>query len=186
MAGFLSPSLDAVNVHTARTRRVRYRATAMTGDKRRGPRTLATDEADRVRAAIAKMLESASSQRDLARRLGCSGQAVSRVLLGEAPGQTLARQVAEALDIPLERLLRGGELDLSEPPTKRFGSLPGWAEAEAAARVRYRHVPDEAWKAVANLRGPRAPDVITPEVVAQIASAFAMALAPHSEEPDPD
>ena len=156
-------------------------------EKRRGPRTLAPDEAQRVKEAIERLLAKATSQRELARQLGCSPQAISRVTLGQDPGQTIARQVADALGIPLERLLRGDAADLSDTSLEpRFGALAGWTAAEAEARRRYRHIPEAAWQAVANLRGAAVPTRVTADWIAQLASVYAMALRGEGEDVDPD
>lgn len=156
-------------------------------DKRRiGTRALVSEEADRVKEALVRLLAEAGTQRELARRVGVTPQAISRVLTGGDSGPALARKVADAMGVPLELLLRGdtsGESGVLEP---RFGNLSGWAEAEAEARRRFRHVPSEAFDAVRDLRGARTPDVVTSEWIGQMAGTYAMALRGEGEDVDPD
>lgn len=154
---------------------------------RQASNALTKAESDRVRAALERLWREAGTQRELGRRLGVTPQAISRVIQGQGAGVTLARKVAEALGISMEALLGGSEADVSDAVMEpRFANLSGWAEMEAEARRRFRHVPAEAFEAVRNLRGARVPDVVTAEWIGQLASTYAMALRGEGEDVDPD
>lgn len=142
---------------------------------RKGPRSLSADESRRVRDAVDRLMREAGTQTELARRLGVSSQAISRVRKGEAPGVTIARRIAEATGEPIEKLL-GGSSREDQPLEPRLSSLTGWDEAEAEARRRFRYLPESAWKAVRNLRTAYPPKVLTADWIASIASDWARAM----------
>jgi transcriptional regulator with XRE-family HTH domain len=70
-------------------------------------RSLAGEEAERVRDAIRRLVSSAGTQTAAAKQLSVTQQTISDVLKGKAPGVALARRVAEALGVPLDALLAG-------------------------------------------------------------------------------
>lgn len=143
--------------------------------KRQGPRSLSPEESARIRTIVERLVEEAGTQSELARRLGVSSQAISRVMKGEQAGVTLARRIADATGTRIEHLL-GGEAGGEERMEPRLSSLVGWDAAEAEARRRFRFVPDSAWDAVRNLRTAQPPRVITADWIGSIASDWARAM----------
>ena len=136
-------------------------------------KSLRPEERQRVRAALERLLADAGGvQRELARRLGVTQQSVSRVVSqGAEPGMPLARACAEALGISLHELLTG-EAPPPSDPSPPVGTLPGWTEAEAAARAAHPWIPAAAWDLTRQVRLPYAP-----KISAEWAAALAMDVA---------
>lgn len=152
-------------------------------DDRRRQTALAPGEDERVRAALARIVREAGSQAEASRRLGYTQQQVSRVMRGIPAGRSFAERIAEHLGTTFAELV-GRTAAARHRPV--FSSLPGWEEAEAEARRRWRHVPAAAFDAVRGLSGAAVPTHVTPEWIAQLASVYAMALRGEGEDVDPD
>ena len=139
---------------------------------------LAPDERRRVRAALDRLLADADGvQRELSRRLGVSHTTISHVYDTDAPrppGMTVARACADALGISLHELLTG-EAPPPSDPSPPVGSLPGWAEAEAAARSAHPWIPAAAWDLTRQVRLPYAPR-ISAEWAAALATDVARSM----------
>ncbi len=145
-----------------------------------GPRSLTPEESQRVRVVLERMIEEVGTQSELARRLGVSPQAVSRVLKGEQAGVTLARRLADATGQRIEQIIGASGSDTAAPLEPRLSNLSGWEAAESEARRRFKYVPEAAWDAVRNIRTAKPPQHVTAEWIGAIASDWARAL----ESPD--
>lgn len=134
-------------------------------------KSLTEEQNERVRAAVQALLPRFNNNRTaLAKHLGVS-QPVMSLFLNENTGAgfQFAFAVAQELGITLDELLsgkRGGETD-SRPI---LANLPGWADAEAVARVKYKHQAAAfAFRLAREARGLAAPEVVTPEFVRDVA-----------------
>jgi transcriptional regulator with XRE-family HTH domain len=149
----------------------------------RGTRSLSAEEAERVRAHLEALTQRRGEQATLARRLGVTPQAISRITSGGAPaGIPVARALAEHLGITLDALLGGEEGGEESEP--RLCSLPGWTAAEAVARRRYPYLPEQAWEAARMTRTAHLPRQITPEWIASLAGTWARAMVDDGSDPD--
>lgn len=138
-----------------------------------------------MRDALRRIVLDAGSQAEASRQLGYTQQQVSRVMHGIPAGRTFAERIAEHLGTTFAELTgRGLVAKREERPA--FANLPGWAEAEAEARRRYRHVPPEAFDAVGSLSGAAAPKAVTPEWIGQMASLFVLVLNGGDGDADTD
>lgn len=143
-------------------------------------KSLSKAESDRVRAHLNRLVQTHGTQVAVAKLLGVSQQTVSQVLRGDAAGVVLAKRVADALSLTFDEVL-GRSTPQDEP---KLGSLPGWTEAEAEARRRFRYVPEAAWTAVANLRTAQPPRRLTPDWIGALASDWARVLDGDGDETD--
>jgi transcriptional regulator with XRE-family HTH domain len=142
----------------------------------RGTQSLGAEEADRVRARLEELTQRRGEQAKIARRLGVTPQAISKIVTRKSdPGVRVARALADLLGMSLDELLGKREREVESEP--RLSSLPGWAECEATARERQRQIADEVWQAIAGLRAPRPPDYLSPDFVVALALAWAPVLA---------
>lgn len=147
----------------------------------RGSKSLSEDEQARVRAQLKELTQRRGEQASLAKRLGVTPQAISKIVLEESdPGVRIARALADHLGVTLDALL--GKEEAAEDAEPKMCNLPGWAVAEAAARRRFRYVPEEAWQAVRNLRTATPPRHLSADWIGAIASDWARALSGESAE----
>lgn len=125
---------------------------------------------DRIRVAVHELLarpEYGGVQTALAPKLKMSQAGLSSFLSGKTgAGSGLAQRVAVMAGVSLEYLLTGTQRG------KRFRDLPGWAEAEAEARKRYRRIPDYAWRGAGGLISFDPPRNIDAAVVLGFAQAW--------------
>lgn len=133
---------------------------------------LSTDESERVRAELERIAEG-RLQRDVARELGISQQTLSRVLLGEPVGYPTARALVLTYDLSFDVTVLGRPAPEQLP---RLGDLPGYRESEREARQRYSYLPEQAWRAVANIRTTEMPRHISAEWLASLVSDWARGL----------
>lgn len=95
-------------------------------------------------------------------------------------------RLAAALEISLDdslRMLSGGSphresrVEYDTPRAPVVGAMEGYAEAEAEARRRFRHIPDHVWEQVRELMGFR----IRPPITAELLLDLANVVAKHGE-----
>ena len=136
-----------------------------------GTQSLSAEEAEIVRQKIAALQTKRGDQATLARALGVTPQALSKIALRRSdPGVKIARALADHLGVTFDELLGHAE------PEPRLSSLAGWDAAEQAARERHPWVPTWAWEAVRNLRTTHPPKVLTADWIARLAQDWASAL----------
>lgn len=129
------------------------------------------------------------TSRELAERAGLRSEThVASLLSRSGPrspnGDTLV-QLARALGVSSDWLMSGEEAspvapsavvvrdELPPEGAKRFGDLPGWAEAEAEARRLYgEDLPAYCWEAAREMAGNRWPAEITPQAVFRFARVW--------------
>lgn len=102
-------------------------------------------------------------------------------LLGRegTPKVDSAAAIAKALGVRLDWLATGeGPMESDDLPTssetrhKTFKDLPGWLDAEATARARYRKIPEVAWLGARMLMAANPPMHIDEAVVLSFAQAW--------------
>jgi hypothetical protein len=122
-----------------------------------------------VRGILKKIKEGEDpnpTQRTMEALAGAAGVSVAWLISGEGAPDDLGSPPA-----PSAVVTRDGELP--QGGYRRFGDLPGWAEAEAAARRTYRDLlPDFAWEAAAGQAGAVWPTEVTPQTVYRFAKAW--------------
>lgn len=87
--------------------------------------------------------------------------------------------------IEAEGFLQGAadsRVEYDEPRAPVLRSMPGYAEAEAEARRRYRNVPDEIWRLVGSSSGAAFRPPITPELLVDLATVMWKHASPAPED----
>jgi transcriptional regulator with XRE-family HTH domain len=115
-----------------------------------------------------RIRETKESQRELADRLKLSKGSITQIFgEGRGVGWTTAEGFMALMRIDEETLFRQARefeaKNPAPPPPRRvgasWGDLPGWKAAEAEARRRFPHVPEDAWLAARRMSGATDPDV---------------------------
>lgn len=175
----------------------------MTTD-RRSSKSLAPDDAERVRAALVRFVDAEGSQVAVARRLGVTQQSVSQVISGaSAPGVVLASKLASATGVAFDALLSGRPTTTRVVYDSRYPNLDAAIQfagassspvsAEAVEHVRSfalksaEDLPAEKWleelryaeRSIRDRAGPQLPgrEMPAPEKRAPLAERVAKAKA---------
>lgn len=111
-----------------------------------GGKALHDELNDRIRKVLRELMDTRSwEQKRVAQELGVKQQSISSFLKRDTGASLfLAWEIAKAARQTLDELLTGNP----DGRARRFDTLAGWAEHEAAARAVFDHVPDEAFVAV--------------------------------------
>jgi hypothetical protein len=132
--------------------------------------------AERIREAMkAKGVGTNGLDRALGKKPGYTSTMLSR---GSEPILSGAAEIAKVLGISLLWLATGeGSMDDETPASsgtrhKTFKDLPGWLEAEARARLRYRKIPEVGWLGARMLMAANPPAYIDEAVVLSFAQAW--------------
>lgn len=152
--------------------------TMLLGDRARVPameaprgKSLTPEQNARVREAVRELLPRHGSViTALAKALGITQAGLSSFLSGRTgAGLQLATAVARAEGVSLNALLDGvadeGASFEGQPDAPHNWNLPGYREAEQAARAQHGKVPGWAWIKARRHRNVAMPDPITPEAV---------------------
>lgn len=114
-----------------------------------------------------------SLDRTLGKKQGYTATLLAR---GSEPVLSGGVEIARALGVRLTWLATGeGPMDDDAAPQshrRRFCDLPGWAEAERKARVRYKRIPEEAWEGAGLLMAQAPLDHVDESVVLGFAQAW--------------
>ena len=142
---------------------------------------LSPEEDERVREGARALLKQYPSQRQLAIAIDVGATTLSRHLAGFPAGPELAARIAAGLKRDVNDLLGRRSAHLTEP---RLRDLPGWTEAEALARAKYKYIPANAWEAAGNLRTATPPKFVDVELVLNFATGWARVLSGEGDETD--
>lgn len=117
---------------------------------------------------------------ELDRALGYSEGYSSRLVRTDrSPRASTLAALAEALRVNLTWLATGqGPMDDGSaplPPSSRakvLKDMPGWAEAFAAAALRWKRIPIYAWEAISTSSFENPPERVTPELLLKLARTW--------------
>jgi transcriptional regulator with XRE-family HTH domain len=148
-------------------------------------RSLTAEQSACARKVAKGLVDALGSQAAVAEAIGITPGGFSQFITGKAgAGPQMSRRIAFVAKVPIAEVIGDHSLDentadQTESRVERdhvrmptFGALPGWPEAEAEARVKFRKVPEEAWVGARGLAGFTFPEHVTPDFVRWAARAW--------------